>query len=72
LVARDAPHVAVTAQGLDGRILPCNPGALRLYGWSEAEAMRMNARDRVPEGLRNETVATALHSLDALKFLSRS
>ena len=27
-----------------------NPGAVRLYGWSEAEALRMNIRDRIPEG----------------------
>jgi two-component system, chemotaxis family, CheB/CheR fusion protein len=61
LVARDA-HVAVTAQDLDGRILAWSPGAVRMYGWSEAEALQMNVRDRVPEGLRNETLAPVLQS----------
>jgi two-component system, chemotaxis family, CheB/CheR fusion protein len=28
-----------------------------MYGWSEAEALVMNARDRVPEELREETLA---------------
>ena len=59
LVARDA-HVAVTVQDLDGRILAWNPGAVRMYGWSESEALLMNARDRVPKALRNEMLATGL------------
>lgn len=29
-----------------------NPAALRMNGWSEAEALVMNIRDRIPEGLR--------------------
>jgi two-component system CheB/CheR fusion protein len=57
MVARDA-HDAITVQDLDGRILAWNPGAVRLYGWSEAEALLMNARDRIPEGLREQALAT--------------
>jgi PAS domain S-box-containing protein len=37
-MVRDA-HDAVTVQDLDGRILAWNPGAVRMYGWSEAEAL---------------------------------
>jgi two-component system CheB/CheR fusion protein len=33
---------------LDGRILAWNPAAVRLYGWSEAEALQMNVRVLVP------------------------
>jgi len=56
MVVRDA-HDAITVQDLEGRTLAWNPGAVRLYGWSEAEALLMNARDRIPEGLREEALA---------------
>ncbi len=32
-----------------------------MYGWCEAEALVMNVRDRVPEGLREEALAKVLH-----------
>ena len=36
-------------------IIAWNPAAEKAYGWSEAEALTMNVRDRIPEGLqRNE------------------
>jgi len=38
-------------------ILAWNPGAARIYGWSEAEALVMNVRDRIPVGLREEALA---------------
>ena len=66
MVAHDA-HDAVTVQDLEGRILAWNPGAVRMYGWSEAEALRMNVRDRIPQGLREAALATLLqHSRAAI------
>jgi len=59
VVVRDA-YDAITVQDLEGRILAWNPGAVRMYGWSEAEALVMNVRDRVPEGLREEALANVL------------
>jgi two-component system CheB/CheR fusion protein len=56
VVVRDA-HDAVTVQDLSGRLLAWNPGAERLYGWSEAEALSMNTRERIPTGLRAEAQA---------------
>jgi two-component system CheB/CheR fusion protein len=56
VVARDA-HDAITAQDLEGRILAWNPGAERMYGWSEAEALAMNVRDLIPEDRREEALA---------------
>jgi len=56
VVMRDARD-AVTMQDLEGRILGWNPGAERMYGWSEAEALRMNMRDLVPQGRRQEALA---------------
>ena len=47
VVVRDA-HDAITVKDLDGRTLAWNPGAVRMYGWSEAEALAMNVRDRIP------------------------
>ena len=49
VVVRDARD-AITVQDLDGRILAWNPGAVRMYGWTEAQALVMNVRDRIPAG----------------------
>ena len=56
VVVRDA-HDAILMQDLEGRILAWNPGAERMYGWSEAEALTMNIRDLIPEGQREESLA---------------
>ena len=56
VVVRDA-HDAIAVQDLEGRILAWNPGAERMYGWSEAEALAMNMRDLIPENRREETLA---------------
>jgi two-component system CheB/CheR fusion protein len=56
VVVRDA-HDAITVQDLDGRILAWNQGAVRMYGWSEAEALAMNVSERIPEELRAEALA---------------
>jgi two-component system CheB/CheR fusion protein len=55
IVVRDA-HDAITVQDLDGLILAWNPGAVRLYGWSEAEALLLNVRDRIPPALRDDAL----------------
>ena len=55
-IVRDA-YDAITLQDLNGRILAWNPGAVRMYGWSEAEALEMNVRDRIPKKLREEALA---------------
>lgn len=47
VVVRDA-HDAVTVHDLDGLTLAWNPGATRMYGWTESEALQLNFRDRVP------------------------
>ncbi|MEO0018528.1 MAG: hypothetical protein RLZZ522_1811, partial [Verrucomicrobiota bacterium] len=57
VVVRDA-HDAITVQDLEGRILAWNPGAVRMYGWSETAALQMNVRDRIPEGLREDALTT--------------
>jgi two-component system, chemotaxis family, CheB/CheR fusion protein len=56
VVVRDS-FDAITVQDLDGRIIAWNPGAVSLYGWSEVEALTMNARERVPTALREEAMA---------------
>jgi two-component system CheB/CheR fusion protein len=62
VVVRDA-HDAITVQDTEGRTLAWNPGAVQLYGWSEAEALALNVRDRIPEALRQG-------ALDTIKQLS--
>ena len=56
VVVRDAAD-AITVQRLDGSILAWNPGAVRMYGWTEEEALRMNVRDRIPIELRDGELA---------------
>jgi len=56
VVVRDA-HDAITVQDMDGRTLAWNPGAVRLYGWSEKEALQMNVSERIPENLRPGALA---------------
>jgi two-component system CheB/CheR fusion protein len=57
VLARDSQD-AMTVQDLEGRILAWNPAAQRMYGWSEAEALAMNVHELVPEGLREQALAT--------------
>jgi two-component system CheB/CheR fusion protein len=53
VVARDA-HDALLVVDLAGRFLAWNPSAVRLYGWSEAEALAMNVQDLIPESHQAE------------------
>jgi two-component system CheB/CheR fusion protein len=47
VVVHDASD-AITVQDLEGRILSWNPAAVKMYGWTEAEALQMNVRERIP------------------------
>jgi len=67
VVVSDA-HDAITVQDLDGRIIAWNQGAVRLYGWSEAEALAMNALNRMPEELRTEE-STKIYQLSLTRSL---
>ena len=57
VVVRDA-HDAITVHDLTGKILAWNPGAVRMYGWSETEALNMNVRDSIPPELREQALVT--------------
>ncbi|MGY8905056.1 MAG: chemotaxis protein CheB [Burkholderiales bacterium] len=48
---------AILVQNLDGKILCWNPGATRLYGWSEAEALSMNIRELIPQAGQAQALA---------------
>ena len=67
VVVRDA-HDAIAVQDLDGRILAWNPSAVRMYGWSEGEALQMNVRDRIPKGRQEEALAK-VHQLNEAEIL---
>jgi two-component system, chemotaxis family, CheB/CheR fusion protein len=56
VVVQDA-FDAITVQNLDGQTIAWNPGAERLYGWSEAEALTMNVRDRIPPAFQEDAMA---------------
>ena len=61
VIVHDA-YDAITLQDLHGRILAWNPGAVRMYGWSEAEALEMNVRDRIPKTCKPDELAV-IHQL---------
>jgi two-component system CheB/CheR fusion protein len=67
VIVRDA-HDAMTVQDLGGKMLAWNPGAVRMYGWTEAEALLMNVRDRIPAALQAEALR-ALQSLSQAAML---
>jgi transposase-like protein len=50
-VLRDS-NDAITVQNFDGKITAWNRGAERMYGYTEAEALKMKIRDIVPEARR--------------------
>ena len=53
VVVRDASD-AITVHDHNGRILAWNPGAERMYGWTEAEALAMNIRNMIPQDRTEE------------------
>ncbi len=56
---------AITMQDMEGRILAWNPGAEKLYGWNQAEALAMNICETIPESKREE-------ALEMVKKLAKS
>lgn len=67
VVVRDA-FDAITVQDLEGRIIAWNQGAVRMYGWSEAEALMMKAADRIPKEHQKEALAR-IYQLSLAKIL---
>ncbi|MES2583091.1 MAG: chemotaxis protein CheB [Pseudomonadota bacterium] len=64
VVVRDA-HDAITVQDLQGRTIAWNPGATRMYGWTEAEALTLNVRDRLPKALQDNAASKVAQLGDA-------
>jgi two-component system CheB/CheR fusion protein len=48
---------AIIIQDLTGKISAWNPGATKMYGWREVEALTMNIRDLTPESQREEALS---------------
>jgi len=67
VVVRDASD-AITVQDLDGRTIAWNPGATRMYGWTEEEALKMNVRERIPTANFNSALAR-VHQLSQAETL---
>jgi two-component system, chemotaxis family, CheB/CheR fusion protein len=63
-VARDARD-AILVQDMTGRILAWNPKAEKMYGWTEAEALKMNIRDLMPETEREQALAAFRREYEA-------
>jgi two-component system CheB/CheR fusion protein len=67
VVVRDA-FDAITVQDLEGHTLAWNPGAQRLYGWTEAQALTMNVRERIPPALHQDAL-NRVHQLSQAEVL---
>ncbi|MBI1929499.1 PAS domain S-box protein [Candidatus Poribacteria bacterium] len=55
-VVRDS-NDAITVQGFDGNIMAWNRSAEKMYGWSEAEGLKMNVEKIHPDDKRAEALA---------------
>jgi two-component system CheB/CheR fusion protein len=55
IIIRDSSD-AIVVEDLSGKIIAWNPGAEKLYGWSEAEALKMQQKDRIPNELQEKDV----------------
>jgi two-component system CheB/CheR fusion protein len=62
---------AITVQDMNGKITAWNPGAERIYGWSESEALNLNAASRIPTQHR-EHAAADLVRLSKAEILTSS
>ena len=67
MVVRDS-NDAIVVQDFEGRILAWNPAAEKIYGWTESDALSMNIRDMIPEGLREKT-STEIRQLSQTDIL---
>jgi two-component system, chemotaxis family, CheB/CheR fusion protein len=59
IVVRDA-YDPITVFDLEGQILTWNPAAEKMYGWSEAEAQKMNIRALLPQQEQADTLGKIL------------
>jgi len=56
VIVRDVRD-AILVQDTGGKILAWNPGAERMYGWSESEALAMNIRALIPKDEQDSSLA---------------
>jgi len=56
VIVQDA-NDAIIMQDLDGKILAWNAGAVKMYGWSEEEALKMNMKEMIPKMYKNELLS---------------
>ena len=47
IVVRDSSD-AIVVEDLNAKVIAWNPGATKLYGWSESQALKMKAKSRIP------------------------
>lgn len=67
IAVRDSAD-AIVVHDFEDRILAWNPGAVKLYGWSESEALAMRICDIVPEGFIAKT-SVELRQLSRIDML---
>jgi two-component system CheB/CheR fusion protein len=54
-VVKDS-YDAITVEDLEGNIIAWNPAAVKIYGWSEEEALKMNISQRIPKELLEQNL----------------
>ena len=60
IIVRDSSD-AITVYDMKGKIIAWNPGAEKLYGWNEDEALGMDIKDRIPAAMRDEDIHRLKH-----------
>jgi two-component system CheB/CheR fusion protein len=63
-------HDAITVQNFEGNILAWNKGAVKMYGYSEAEALDMNIRDIIPREKIKEALKFTKEIAEGKKIVS--
>jgi two-component system CheB/CheR fusion protein len=59
-VVRDSRD-AIIMQDLEGKILAWNPAAVKIYSYSESEALLLNIKELIPEDLRSTALEQIMH-----------
>ena len=64
IVVRDSRD-AILVQDMTGRILAWNPGAAKMYGWTETEALAMNISELMPKDDVEHSLAVVREKCEA-------
>jgi len=64
---------AIILHDIEGNIRAWNKGAMKIYGYTETEALKMNMKDMIPRELKDETmvIIDRLKNKETISFITR-